>query len=168
MTFDLQFILILINTVAVIFIIAFLLAKKNNTSNGDYSDLYERIKNDIKFTFEPMVDIPLGVDEIVELATEVWRIEQRLTKASENIPEIHQRSLSNSISRLKSYLSKYDVEIYDYTGQKYNDGLNFDILSREQDPALESPIVKETVEPTITCRGKVVKRAKIILASNQN
>lgn len=168
MTFDLQLILILTNTVAVIFIIAFLLAKKNNTSNGDYSDLYERIKNDIKFTFEPMVDIPLGVDEIVELATEVWRIEQRLNKASENIPEIHQRSLSNSISRLKSYLSKYDVEIHDYTGQKYNDGLNFDILSREQDPTLESPIVKETVEPTITCRGKVVKRAKIILASNQN
>ncbi|MCB9815831.1 hypothetical protein H6786_00410 [Candidatus Nomurabacteria bacterium] len=167
MTFDPQLILLFINTVAVIFVIALFLTKNDTARNGDAGDIYERIKNDIKFTFEPMVDIPLGVEEIVDLAVEVWRMEQRLSKASENIPEIHQRSLSNSINRLKSYLNKYDVEIHDYTGQKYNDGLNFDILSREQDPTLESPIVKETVEPTITCRGKVVKRAKIILASNQ-
>jgi hypothetical protein len=143
------------------------LIKKERSATGGDADFYEKIKNDIKFAFEPMVDIPLGVEEIVDLAVEVWRMEQRLTKASENIPEIHQRSLSNSISRLKNYLNKYDVEIHDYTGQKYNDGLNFDILSREQDPTLQSPIVKETVEPTITCRGRVVKRAKIILASNQ-
>ena len=103
MTFDPQLILLFINTVAVIFVIALLLTKKDNAKNGDASDIYERIKNDIKFTFEPMVDIPLGVEEIVDLAVEVWRIEQRLSKAFENIPEIHQRSLSNSISRLKSY-----------------------------------------------------------------
>ena len=136
MTFDPQLILLFINTVAVIFVIALFLTKNDTARNGDAGDIYERIKNDIKFTFEPMVDIQLGVEEIVDLAVEVWRMEQRLSKASENIPEIHQRSLSNSINRLKSYLNKYDVEIHDYTGQKYNDGLNFDILSREQDPTL--------------------------------
>ncbi len=61
---------------------------------------------------------------------------------------------------------KYDIEIRDYTNQKFNEGLNLDILSVEKDPAIAEPMVKETVEPTILCKGQVVKKAKIILLSN--
>jgi hypothetical protein len=67
---------------------------------------------------------------------------------------------------LKKYISNYDVEIVDYTNQKFNDGLNLDVLSVEKDPAVASPTVKETVEPTILVKGQVVKKAKIILLSN--
>lgn len=168
MTLNPLIIILTLNILTLIGVI-FILIKVSLKSGGgnDHEELYQKIKNDIKFSFEPMGELPLGVEEIVDLATEVWKIEQRISKASENMPEIHQKGLSSSVNRLKSYLNKYDVEIQDYTGQKYNDGLNFDVLSREQDPTLEFAIVKETVEPTITCRGRVVKRAKIILASNQ-
>lgn len=138
---------------------------KNQLSN--FEDLYKKIKDDIYFSVQPMSDVPVGVEEITELAIEIWRMEQRITKAESSLSDVHKKALENSISRLKKYLQKFDVEIRDYAGQKYNDGLNFDILSREQDSSLESPIIKETVEPTIICRGKVVKRAKVILASNQ-
>lgn len=167
MTINFLAILVLMNTLT-FFGVFFLIYKALfATKSLKDDDLYQKIKDDIKFAFEPMGEVPVGVEEIIELAADVWKIEQRIAKASDTLPEIHQKGLSNSLSRLKNYLNKYDIEIKDYTGQKYNDGLNFDVLSREQDPALEFPVVKETVEPTIICRGRVVKRAKVILASNQ-
>lgn len=167
MTANFLAILVLMNALTFFGVFFLILKPFFASKSATHGDLYEKIKEDIKFAFEPMGDVPVGVEEIIDLAAEVWKIEQRILKANDDLPEIHQKGLSNSLSRLKNYLNKYDVEVKDYTGQKYNDGLNFDVLSREQDPLLEFPIVKETVEPTIICRGRVVKRAKVILASNQ-
>lgn len=167
MTLNLILVLVTLNVLVLLGIGFVVFLIQSTKKGGDHEELFSKINQSLKFSLEPMSEIPLGVEEIVELATEVWKIEQRISKASENMAEIHQKALGNSINRLKNYLNKYDVEIQDYTGQKYNDGLNFDVLSREQDPTLEFAVIKETVEPTIICRGRVVKRAKVILASNQ-
>lgn len=161
------FLIILTLTVlpCVVFLICF--SRNSKRVQEKFDNLYKKIKEDIRFSIQPMGDVPMGVEEITELATEIWRIEQRLSKTADKISDVHKKGLENSVQRLKRYLQKFDVEIQDYTGQKYNDGFNFDILSREQDPSLEHPIIKETVEPTITCRGRIVKKAKVILASNQ-
>ena len=156
---------ILVALACVVFSVSYFCNTKNRQDKFD--DLYKKIREEIRFSIQPMGDIPMGVEEITELATEIWRIEQRLLKTADKIADVHKKGLNNSVQRLKRYLQKFDIEIQDYTGQKYNDGFNFDILSREQDPSLEFPIVKETVEPTITCRGRIVKKAKVILASNQ-
>lgn len=158
---------IFINLLTLTFVINLFLSLRKQNGHNDLNSVYLKIKDDIRFSLQPMSDIPVGVEEITDLATEVWKIEQRLAKAGDSITDIHKKGLDNSIQRLKKYLQKFDVEIHDYTGQKYNDGFNFDVLSREQDSLLTYPIVKETVEPTITCRGRVVKKAKVILASNQ-
>ena len=50
--------------------------------------------------------------------------------------------------------------------QKYNEGLNLDVLNVEKDASVTVPTVKETVEPTVLHKGQVVKKAKIILLSN--
>lgn len=134
--------------------------------NNNIERNFAKIREEIRFSVQPMADIPQGVEEIADLAGEVWKIEQRLAKVSDNIPETHRRGMENSVQRLRRYLEKFDVETQDYTGQKYNDGLNVDILHEENDPAAIQSIVKETVEPTIVCRGRVVKKAKVILLTN--
>lgn len=158
-------ILCLLAVTSAVFIILFFRKSKNSQSALDI--LYKKLRDEIRFSVQPMAEVPVGVEEITELATEVWRIEQRLIKITDKIPEAHKKGLDNSVQRLKRYLQKFDVEIEDYTGKKYNDGYNFDVLSREVDSSLEYPIIKETVEPTIICRGRIVKKAKVILASNQ-
>jgi len=40
-----------------------------------------------------------------------------------------------------------------------------DIMSVEKDPGLHQSIIKETVEPTVMCRGTVLKKAKIVLCT---
>lgn len=96
----------------------------------------------------------------------MWRIEQRLGKVADILPETQRKGLENSVHKFKRYISNYDIEIIDYTNQKFNDGLNLDILSVEKDQGVTTPTVKETVEPTILVKGQVVKKAKIILLSN--
>jgi len=165
------YIKILFGSIFLLFILftAFrLLRHKGDGSHLDpFEHLYQRIHEDIKYAVAPKsMQLSVGATELVELATEVWRIEQRLLKVADALPENQRKGLENSVYKLKTYISKYDVEIIDYTGKKFNDGLNLDVLHVDKDPNIEAPTVKETVEPTILVKGQVVKKAKIILLSN--
>ncbi len=133
-----------------------------------FEELYRKISEDIKYAVAPKhIELSLGVNDLVDLAVEIWRMDQRLVKSMSALPENQQKGLQVSIEKLKRYVGKYDIEILDYTNQKFNDGLNLDILSVEKDPSLPAPIVKETIEPTILVKGQVVRKAKIILLTNQ-
>lgn len=132
-----------------------------------FDELYKKISEEIKYAVAPKsINLSASVAELVELATEVWRIEQRLSKVANTLPETQKKGLENSVHKFRRYISNYDIEIVDYTNQKFNDGLNLDVLSVEKDPAVTTPTVKETIEPTILVKGQVVKKAKIILLSN--
>lgn len=155
-----------------IFSVLFLLILRRSQNRSDggpdrFDELYTKLSQEIKFAVAPKsLQLSVSANELVELAVDIWRMEQRLSKISDSLPENHKKGLENSIHKLKKYISNYDVEIVDYTNQKFNDGLNLDVLSVEKDPAVASPTVKETVEPTILVKGQVVKKAKIILLSN--
>lgn len=132
-----------------------------------FEELFLKIREEIKFAVSPkFMELSLGTSELIDLAVEVWRIEQRVAKSASSLPENQLKGLENSVQKLKRYLEKYDIQIVDYKNIKYNDGLNLDILSVEKDPTLAGPMVKETVEPTIMCKGQVVRKAKIILLTN--
>ena len=163
---------VLIIAIAIIAFIAmiFIISKRSRLLrlNSKLEDLYLKIKDEIRYSITPkFIELSLGVNDLVDLAVEVWRMEQRISKSASNLPEQQLKGLENSVQKLKRYVSKYDIEIVDYKNQKYNDGLNLDILSVEKDPSLSEPMIKETVEPTIICKGQVVRKAKIILINNQ-
>jgi molecular chaperone GrpE (heat shock protein) len=166
-------ILIVIVALGILFLFAFvyLFTRKSGqqTSGPDkFDELYRKISEDIKYAVAPKhIELSLGVNDLVDLAVEIWRMDQRLVKSMSALPENQQKGLQISIEKLKRYVGKYDIEILDYTNQKFNDGLNLDILSVEKDPSLPAPIVKETIEPTILVKGQVVRKAKIILLTNQ-
>jgi molecular chaperone GrpE (heat shock protein) len=141
--------------------------RKPTESTDKFEELYKKISEDIKYAVSPkFVELSLGVNDLVDLAVEVWRMEQRIIKSASSLPENQLKGLENSTQKLKRYLEKYDIEIVDYKNTKYNDGLNLDVLSVEKDPTLSESRVKEVVEPTIMCKGQVVRKAKIILLSN--
>jgi len=163
-------IIIVLALVVLIFTFLYLFTRKSNQQvvrPDKFDELYKKISEEIKYAVAPKsINLNTSVTEIVELATEVWRIEQRLAKVSDILPENQRKGLENSVHKFKRYISKYDIEIVDYTNQKFNDGLNLDVLSVEKDQSVTTPTVKETVEPTILVKGQVVKKAKIILLSN--
>mgnify|MGYP001194514837 CR=1 FL=1 len=161
--------LALVLFIAYLIVFFFLIRKRRTPAQIDKIDqLYLKLREEIRYSIAPkFVELSLGVNDLVDLAIEVWRMEQRVAKSASSLPEQQLKGLDNSIQKLKRYISKYDIEIVDYKNQKYNDGLNLDILSVEKDPSLSEPIIKETVEPTVLCKGQVVRKAKIILINNK-
>ncbi|MFH1863170.1 MAG: hypothetical protein ABH878_10220 [bacterium] len=128
------------------------------------SKLRKSIEREIHSSVKPyFVELTSDAQSMVELATEVWRMEQRFGKFSGEISDNHKRGLESSLQRLKRYLEKNDIEIRDYTSQKYNDGMNVDVLSVEKDESTSSQLVKETVEPAVLHKGQIIKKAKVII-----
>jgi molecular chaperone GrpE (heat shock protein) len=161
-------ILILIVLFAV-FLFLYMRRYRQENLSSKLAELYSKIKNDINFAVAPnSINLAPSTDDFIQFAIEIWRIEQRISKLTETLPENQRKGLENSAQKFKRYLEKYDIEIVDYTNQKFNDGLNLDVLSVEKDPSVPESIVKETVEPTIMYRGQVIKKAKIIVLSMLN
>ncbi len=158
----------LVSILFLCFLILFQIRSSLRNDKNKFDELYKKISEDIKYAVAPKhIELSLGVNDLVDLAVEIWRMDQRLAKSMSALPENQQKGLQISIEKLKRYVGKYDIEILDYTNQKFNDGLNLDILSVEKDPSLPAPVVKETIEPTILVKGQVVRKAKIILLTNQ-
>jgi hypothetical protein len=112
------------------------------------------------------VDLSPKSADIVELAIEVWRINNRVMKAATGLTDIQKRGLDSSLQKFVKFLDHYDVKIVDHTGEKYNEGMNVEVLSFEKDPNVKVSTIKETIEPSITCKGHVIKKGKIIVITN--
>jgi len=112
------------------------------------------------------IDLSPKSSDLVELAIEIWRVKNRLIKASPDLQEIHKRGLESSVQKMQKFLDRFSIEIIDHTNQKYNEGLSVDVLSFEIDPNIKIPVIKETIEPTIICNGNVVKKGKVVVIKN--
>lgn len=159
---------ILLGLIVVITAIVVLRRKNIFSLRNSSDDLFIKIRDEIRSAIIPhFVQLSPDAESIVELAIEIWRIEQRVAKAEDMLSESLKKGMANSILKMRRYLGKYDIEIVDYAGQKYNDGLNLEILSVEKDSSVTERIIKETVEPAIIHRGRVIKKSKVILISNE-
>ncbi len=112
---------ILLNTVGVVilllgvlfvFILAFAYTRKSNQPlqhSDKFDDLYMKLSQEIKFAVAPKsLQISVVANELVELATEIWRIELRLAKVATSLPENHRKGLENSIFS-KLFLSHFGI-----------------------------------------------------------
>src|SRR5665213_1477901 len=104
------------------------------------------------------VDLSPKSTEIVDLAIEVWRINNRIAKIGGGLTEIQKRGLDSSLQKFIKFLDRYDVKIIDHTGEKYSETMNVDVLSFEKNPSIKIPLIKETIEPSIICNGHIVKK----------
>ena len=109
------------------------------------------------------VNVSIETKDLIDLGIDVWRMEQRLNKVLNSLPENSQELLKNSIQKIKRYLDKNEMEIVDHTNQKYNDGKNIEVLAVEKSPNISESIIKETKEPTILHKDLVVNKGKVII-----
>lgn len=141
---------------------------------GFFDSVYNRIagvtleiKEEIRDAVRPkFVEYSQSVKDLAEMATDVWRMEKKITALRTSLQEPQVKAFENSVARLKRVLSKCGIEILDYSGQKYNEGLNVDILSVEKDPSVNNPVIREMVEPAVFFQGTIIKRGKVIIVEN--
>lgn len=152
--------------------------KKNDTQDDEFKCLLlsevsniisaiSETRKDIESAVTPkFIDVSPQLKDLIELTIEIWRLENRINK-NLNIQDSQKEILKNSIQKVKRYLEKNDIEALDYTGKKFNEGRNLEILAVEKDPTIKEPIIKETKEPTVMCKGQVVRNGKVIILTNE-
>lgn len=113
-------------------------------------------------------NVSIATKDLIDLGIDIWRMEQRLNKVIQSLPESSQDLLNNSIQKIKRYLDKNDIEIVDHTNQKINEGRNLDILAVEKSSDILESIIKETKEPTILHKSQVVHKGKVITLEKSN
>lgn len=109
------------------------------------------------------LSITSETQDVADMAIELWRLEKRLAKAEEKLSSDENKALNNSVDKIRRFVQKNDIDVTDYTGQVYNEGMNLDILSSEKDPDLKQSIVYETHEPAVTHKGILIRKAKVII-----
>ena len=109
------------------------------------------------------LDSEANNSSFVELAIEIWRLEKRLGRVKENLTENQNKAFENSITKLRRFLDNNEIAYLDYTGKKYNEGLNIEVLSIEKDLSISESVIKETHEPAVLHKGQVVKKAKVVV-----
>lgn len=132
--------------------------KKTVEQNVDL--LNKQIKNSIEPKF---IDVSPNTQNLVEIAVETWRLEKRIGKVSADLSDDQNKAFENSVTKFKRFLDKSDITFADYTDQKYNEGLNLDVLSIEKDSSISDSIIKETHEPAVFHRGQLIKKAKVVV-----
>ena len=157
------FLLVAVLFVVLLILVSFRLTKKKGLSLKNNSE--ELKKEVIPQSQVVFVDLSPKSADVVDLATEIWRINNRISKIS-NLSEIQKRGLDSSTQKLLKYLDLFEIKIIDYTNEKYNDGMNVNVRFFEPDSSIKNPIIKETIEPTITCRGQIVKKGEVIVTTN--
>ena len=140
-------------------------SSKQITKNKLKTDLsISQNQKDVEYEkTEKVISESITTKDLMNLGIDVWRMEQRLNKIMQTIPEKSQDLLKNSIQKIKRYLDKNNIEIIDYTNQKFNEGRNLDILAVEKSSNILESIIKETKEPTILHKNQVVNKGKVII-----
>lgn len=122
--------------------------------------LHKHISDSVQSNF---IDISPTTQSLIEAAIEIWRLEKRISKVSKDLTEDQNKAFENSVSKLNRFLDKNDITFADYTDQKYNEGLNLDVLSIEKDKDTAESIIKETHEPAVFLKGQLIKKAKVVV-----
>ena len=136
------------------------IGKLSESINRAHKSLIAEIKRSVQTKF---IDLSPSTQSMAELGIEIWRLDKKLEKASQDLNEDQKTSLHNSLTKLRRHLERNDIEVRDYTDHKYNEGMNLEILSSEKRPDLSHSVVGITDTPAIMLKGQVIKRAKVVI-----
>ena len=99
---------------------------------------------------------------LCDLAVEVWRLSKKIRSGSISLAENDMKFIDRSLDRFSEFLLKNGVEILDPAGERYNAGSNLEVIAWEENGG-GTPMVRETLEPTILVRGRICRKAKVIV-----
>lgn len=99
---------------------------------------------------------------IADLSVTFWSIKKYANKLiAENKLEDKSRPLISNITKFENILKSLNIEIIDYTNQKYNEGMNVNIIDTKRTD-VQTDMISETIEPSVIINGELVKKASVI------
>lgn len=107
----------------------------------------------------------LSKAELVELATQTWRLERRVASLDPSTMPREQKQFTDSLRRFQRIMAGLGLEIHDPIGERCVDGwAEVEVVAWEAcDDRHPSPdTIKQTIAPIIRRNGKVMSRGQVI------
>ena len=101
---------------------------------------------------------------IADVATSLWRAKQR-TLGTKSEPEISPelRKILRPIKSALDSMARLGVEIQDFTGLPFVQGMALDVISSQPNSALSADRICETLKPGIRFRGESIQGGEVII-----
>lgn len=107
-------------------------------------------------------ELPMAFEAACTISLECWRIEQLAKSAKDS----HERlGLWHAVRAIAETLGGMGLRVVDFTGRAYDPGMVPEVIEVKEDPTLldGQAIVDETIAPTVTWQGQVVRHGQIIV-----
>ncbi len=122
------------------------------------------IDNFRKTIVQKYIPFDPNIDKLVSLATDVWRLNKIVQKLESSLNDDDKRRINNSLNRINTYLSNNNIDVEDFAGRKYNDGMNVEILSAEYSDSVDHPTISQVNRPQVSYTGIIRQKAQVIIS----
>lgn len=111
------------------------------------------------------VDATEHLRMLADLATNLWRLQQKMLQPGTNEPHAEMRSAYRSFEAAWNTLSQAGVEIQDHTGNLFNSGLLLRVLAFQQTPDITQETVLETIRPSVYYKQQLIQPGEVIVGT---
>lgn len=87
--------------------------------------------------------------------TAVWKLAGRMLDAETKAPKDEYRRLWRHVEAIRDALTDVGVDVIDFTGKRYDEGMSLKVVSEEERPGTKEPEIIETLRPTIRFRKQI-------------
>ncbi len=87
--------------------------------------------------------------------TAVWKMEQRMLDSESKEPRDEFRKVWRHVEAIKDALADIGVDIVDWTGKRYDEGMSLKVIAEEERPGTKQSDIIETLLPTIRFRKQI-------------
>ena len=107
-------------------------------------------------------ELPIAMEGACSLSLECWRL-RRIAELAQDSNE--GSGLRHAVRRITEILKSMGVETVDFAGRIYDPGMVPEVVEVREDQGLPAgrAIIEETIAPTVTWRGQVIKPGQIIV-----
>ena len=102
---------------------------------------------------------------VVELATELWRLRNKVTKEGSDEPRDEFRRLFRHVTSAWDTLADSQVEVHTHTGQIFRSGLAVEVLAFQPTEGISRETIIETVRPSVYFHGRHVQHGQVIVGT---
>ena len=112
--------------------------------------------------------IALSQSDLIELATQTWRLEMRVQSMDPESDKRAFKQFSDSVRRFNKLLQRFSVEYVDPINMPYTSGwqevevVNWDEPDGTPSPVAGGPWVKQTIAPIIRREDRMIKAGQVV------
>lgn len=102
---------------------------------------------------------------LADLATELWRVKQKMTDEQTGETKAEMRRPYRHVSSALDVLSEAGLEIQNHTGQVYKSGLALETLAFQPTPHVARETIIETIRPSIYFQNTQIQQGQVIVGT---